>query len=161
MAKKAKNSAKFFASLTRREKQTRTKGLHALEDMRKGDSATAAARKAHTTVRSMNKHVGSELSRSESGRYAATKGDRLYTIMNVVTVDGTREVAVRGSHQRSKVARHFAAVRRFLRTGDDEPLRKFEGEKVGGLQLETDPEVLEERGRLHEFDFPELYAAVR
>jgi hypothetical protein len=162
MARQAsKIGAKAFDALKPRQKRTRTRVLRALEKMRKGDSATVAAKKAHTTVRSMKTQLGDELNRTESGRYAATKADRLYTVMNVVTTEGTREVAVRGSRQRSKVAKHFAAVRRFLRTGDDEPLRRFEGEKVGGFQLETDPEVLEEGGRLSEYDFPELYAATR
>ncbi len=160
-SKHSKNGAKFFASLTNRDKQTRTRALSALGDMRKGDSATVAARKSHTTVRSMNKHIGSELVRSESGRYQATRADRLYNVMNVLTTEGTREVPLRGSRQRSKVAKHVAAVRRFLRTGNDEPLRRFEGQKVGGFTLETNLERLEEGGRLHEFDFPELYAAVR
>jgi len=155
------NGAKAHADLSARQKRTKTRTLRALGFMRQGDSATAAAAKAGTTLRSVRKYVDSELTRSESGRYTATRGDRLYTVMNVVTTEGCQEVAVRGSRQRSKVARHIAAVRRFLRTGEDEPLRRFEGEKVGGYLLQTDPEALEEGGRLREFEFPELYAAKR
>ncbi len=162
MAPKAsKNGAKAYAALSSRQRQTRQRGLRALEHMRQGDSATVAAGKAHTTLRSMRKQLSSELTRSEAGRYSASRADRLYNVMNVVTTEGTREVVVRGSRQRSKVAKHFAAVRRFLRTGDDEQLRRFKGQRVGGYELETDLARIEEGGRLNEFDFPELYAAVR
>jgi len=156
-----KSQAKTYAAMTPRTKQTLQRGMRALDDMRHGDSASSAARKRHTTVRSMRNLLGSELSKADSGRYGATRADRLYTVMNVVTTQGTREVAVRGSRQRSKVAKHFAAIRRFLRSGDDDALRRFKGQRVGGFELETDLARIEEGGRLNEFDFPELYAAVR
>jgi hypothetical protein len=47
-------------------------------------------------------------------------------------------------------------VRRYLRTGDASELSKFRGTVIGGHELETDTDALDERagrGELEDFEF--------
>ena len=73
--------------------------------------------------------------------------------MNVVTTEGVVEVPIRSSRQASLVGEHANAVKKFLLTGDDEPLHKFAGVKVAGRELEVRPEVLEELQRTGELEY--------
>jgi hypothetical protein len=56
---------------------------------------------------------------------------------------GPTVVDIRGSRAASIVAAHRHAVDRYLQTGDETLLRRFVGVRVGGVELETDPDVLD------------------
>ena len=73
--------------------------------------------------------------------------------MNAVTTEGVVEVPLSSSRQASLVGEHANAIKKFLLTGDDAPLRKFAGVKVGGRELETRPEVLEDLERSGELEY--------
>ncbi len=155
-----KVTTKSYGKLRASEKQARGRALEALAKMRKGASLSKAAAEAHTTPNTVAKYAGAQL-RREGGRMVASKGDRLFRVMRVITTEGVQEVALGGSRQASLVAAHANAVKHFLATGDDEPLRRFGGVKVAGLQLETDLEKLEESGRVGELEYEDIYAASR
>jgi len=144
------------------EESARARALDALGLMRNRQlSLTAAAREARTTPNTIMKWTGTELAEKRGGRRVVTKADRLLRTMRVVSTEGTVEVEVRGSRQARRIAQHMNAVKLFLATGDDEALRRFEGVKVAGVLLETDPEQIEELGRVHELSFEDIYSSTR
>jgi hypothetical protein len=157
-----KATRKVFGGLRLSERQSRARALDALALMRTREmSLTAAAHEAHTTPNTIMKWTGTELAEKRGGRRIVTKADRLYRTMRVVSTEGTVEIEVRSSRQARRIAQHMNAVKHFLATGDDEALRRFAGVKVAGVQLETDPEKIEEMGRVHELSFEDIYSSTR
>jgi hypothetical protein len=76
---------------------------------------------------------------------------------------GPREVATRNSEQASLLGKYWSAVQRYLQTGDDSELRKFEGQSVIAQSGEAFPLItnLSELDRLASagvFSFESLYA---
>jgi hypothetical protein len=124
-------------------------------------SLKQAARLAHTTPGTVRKYVGRVITKKASGRYAAAPSDRLTRYVWLLTKDGKVEVAVRGSRQASRVARHMAAVDHYLRTGDADPLAEFEGQGVRSRnQLHpflTDTHALDRLADAGEVSFERLY----
>jgi hypothetical protein len=108
----------------------------------------------------------SALRKQKSGKYAAKKADRLLRILSILTPEGRREIAVRDSHQASLLGRYWAAVQRYLQTGDDSALRKFKGKKITDASgkrhpLITDLSQLDALGSAGVLSFESLYAGVR
>jgi hypothetical protein len=141
-----------FGTLRTSQKQARARALDALSKVRHGETLTRAAKEAGTTPNTVAKYAGENLHR-ERGRVVASKADRLFRVMNVITTEGVQEVPLRSSRQASLVAEHANAVKKFLLTGDDEPLHKFRGVKVAGHELDVRPEVLEELQRTGELEY--------
>jgi hypothetical protein len=143
-------SAKAFANLTRPQRAAYRRTLDALDRMRRGESLTAAARQAGTTPRTVRRYAGATVKRSGS-RYAVGR-DRMYRQMTVVTNTGIEAVGVNRRESRV-VGRYWNAVGRYLRSGDSSELGKFRGVSVGGYELETDLDVIDQlaaRGELIE-----------
>ena len=83
--------------------------------------------------------------------------------MNVLTEDGHQPTLVKGWRERSRLGRYDNALKRFRggERGALAELMSFKGQKVGGKELITDPDILmtlEEAGLL---DFDELYTSSR
>jgi hypothetical protein len=140
-------------------KQGRAAALDVLAKVRHGTPYGRAIEEAGTTPNTVVRYVGDQLHR-EGGRVVATKSDRLFRRLQVTTTEGVQWVDVRGSRQASLAGRHANAVKAFLSAPDDASLqdalrnlRRFEGVTLGGKQLETRPEVLEELGRQGELEF--------
>lgn len=74
--------------------------------------------------------LGRPALRKRNGRYVATRNDHLLRMVNTLTVKGKEVHATRDSRQASLVGGHWAAVQRYLQTGDDSALLKFKGVKV-------------------------------
>ncbi len=119
----------------------------------------AAARLEGTTPEAMTWHVGEGL-KKDSGRWRATKGDRLLRTMYVNSDGRIVQVDVRGSRKASEISRYHVAVRWFLDTGDESLLVAFAGLRVGGVEYETDLDVLEEMARRGQLDIESIYEAV-
>ncbi len=77
--------------------------------------------------------------------------------MYVLTGSGVEAASVPQESDRSTVGRHWNSIRKFLQTGDSEPLAEFEGHSINGRPLETDPDVIEEWWRRRELDFLDIY----
>jgi hypothetical protein len=82
--------------------------------------------------------------------------------MTVLTAQGPTTVLVRGSRERTRLARYDIALRKWraAEDGADKELMAFQGQTVGGHILITDLELLirlEEAGQL---DFDALYFSV-
>jgi len=95
-----------------------------------------------------------------SGRWRPASADRLYRPMYVYSGGNMVPVDVRGSKVASKIGAYHSAVQHYLRTGDSTRLGRFSGARVGGVELETDLDVLDELGRRGEFDFESIYRMV-
>jgi hypothetical protein len=122
----------------------RKRSLSVLARVRRGESLSQAARNERTTTRTARKYVGKQLRRDSSGRYRATRGDRLRRDINVLGYDGYAPVVVHSSKQVHLASQHLIAVARFLRPpGDRELLRPFIGKRIGGVELLTDPDRLQ------------------
>lgn len=140
------------------EQEARLRAFDALHSMRtEGLSLKPAARRAGTTPNNVRRHVGPALD-FERGRYRGKPGDRLPAVMTVIGPQGPIEVIVTGSQNRSLVARHRAAINHFAATSDPSRLRQFEGLTVAGVELETDPDLIQEWGDLGVLDIDDLYA---
>ena len=143
---------KDFAKLRPSQKQARARALDALSKVRHGSTLTRAAKEAGTTPNTVVKYTGAHLHR-DGGRVVASKSDRDFRPMNVLTTEGVLYLAVPSSRQASTVSDHANAVKKFILTGDDEPLRKFAAVKVAGHELEVRPEILEELQRTSELEY--------
>lgn len=145
--------------------QTRQRVFEVLQRMRAtGASLTRAARDAHTTPRTVRKHAASAVPQEANGRYRVTKSDRLARTVRFLTPDGGISVSVRGSRPASRIARHWAAVDRYLRTGNTDGLRDFTDKtfRVRGTtrSFVTDPALLDRLANAGEVSFEDLYARV-
>lgn len=128
-----------------KSKAARQRALSVLSWMRRrGESLSKAARALHTTPRTVRKLVGEQLQRTASGRYTVKETDRLKRELNVFGPDGYESVTVRSFKQAQLASEHLIAVNRFLRTGDAAWLKPFDGKKIKGILLLTDPNRIRE-----------------
>jgi len=146
----------------RADPAARERALDALSRMRSdGLSLKRAARHAHTTPGTVRKYIGGVIRKGPSGRYAATPSDRLTRHIWFLTKDGKVERAVRGSRQAERVARHMAAVDRYLKTGDTDPLSEFESQGIRSRNqfhpFLTDTNALDQLANAGEVSFERLY----
>ncbi|MGH2971097.1 MAG: hypothetical protein ACRDLE_02960 [Gaiellaceae bacterium] len=153
-------SASDFARLDPYERLARRQAFEALTDMRAGASLARAARRARTTPNAVLRHVGAALDQAPNGRWHARVGDRLYRRMQVLGEDGLRTVEIRGSRAASRLSAHANAVREYIYTGDPSKLERFRGMRVGGVELETDLDRIDEWARRGELSFEDIYAGL-
>jgi hypothetical protein len=130
-------------------------------------SASAAARATGISPSTLIRRGGSALQKLENGRYAANRYDDLVRVVIVVSESkGPMEVATSDSREASRAGKHSAAVQRYLETGDDSALRRFQGQHIIDAQgnrvaLLTDPDELDRLGSAGELSFESLYARSR
>ena len=116
-----------------------------------------AARRANVSIGTVRKYAGPALETDAFGRLVAKDADRLYRRVHVIGPRGETFIGVRGSRRASTVGEYWNAVNNYLVTGDELPLRRFSGMSVGGVELETDPDFIEELARRGEVSFEDLY----
>jgi hypothetical protein len=139
-------------------RQARGRALDAVALARRENlTIRTAARRSGVSVGTIRKYAGSALETDAFGRLAAKDADRLYRRVRVIGSRGETFIDVRGSRRASLVADYWNAVRHYLLAGDEVPLRRFRGVSVGGEELETDPDVIEEISRRGEVSFEDLY----
>jgi hypothetical protein len=146
-----------YESLTHREQEARHRAFQVVSRMRrKGLSLSAAAHQVGTTPETVRRHA-SEALVQEGRRWRVTPSDRSYQRMSVLSIDGLRDIDVRGSRVRSLAGRHWNAIGRFAATGDVSVLAPFVGRSTGGVLLATDPDLLEEYLRSGDLDIDDIY----
>lgn len=142
-ARQARQQALDAIAVTRRE------GIGLSEAARQqGISPQAVAFWSGTTV----EHAG--------GTWRVANADRLYRSMFVYSDGQKMLIDVRGSRVASNVGRYHAAVGHYLNTGDDSRLRRLNGVKVAGVELETDPDVIDQIARRGVIEFDSIYRMV-
>ena len=149
-----KNLAEYLA-LSDTEREDSQLAFDAINEMSRGHSLAAAAAKVGTTPANVKRYASDSLIKVD-GRYQ-TKPDRSYRRMSVLSVDGVVDIDTRGSRVRSTIGSHWNAVRQFGATGDVALLEPFEGNRVGGVLLETDPDQIEEYLRQGGLDIDDIY----
>jgi hypothetical protein len=151
-----RNRAEYEA-LTSDEKEDRHGAFDAIHEMREFDYSLAeSARRVGTTPGTVRRYAGDILEK-DGARYQATPSDRSYQRMALLSTEGLRDVDTRGSRVRSLVATHWNAIGRFAATGDVAVLAPFEGKRVGGVELATNPDLIEEYLRRGELDIDDIY----
>lgn len=110
--------------------------------------------------------LGRPALRKKRGRYVATKTDHLLRMISTLTVNGKKLLATRDSRQASLVGGHWAAVQRYLQTGDDSALRRFKNKRVTDASgkrhsLLTDLQELDRQASAGVLSFESMYAGGR
>jgi hypothetical protein len=160
---KAPTTARQYFSKSRKFQETWDSMAHVISKMRSGHvSLPKAAREFGVDPRQVIKLGRSALRKQKNGRYAARKTDRLLRVLSGLTAKGKREVAVRDSRQASVIGSHWDAVQRYLQTGDDSALQKFQGKKITDASgkrhpLLTDLDELNRLGSAGVLSFESLY----
>jgi hypothetical protein len=152
---------RFLIPKTKRQSASHRKARAALGVMRRlGWSLNKAAKQEHIKPQTVIRHVGKALYRSGPGKpWKATKSDRLPEKVMVLTEQGPIFTVVRSSIERTRLSRYYVALRKWrsAEEGAADELSTFEGLKVAGYVLITDPDTLirlEEAGQL---DFDAFY----
>jgi hypothetical protein len=147
-----------YERLSPKEQEARHRAFEAISLMRsKGTSLKAASKFVGTTPATVRRYANDAIIH-EGHRYYVTESDRSYQYMSVLSTNGVANVDTRGSRVRSLIGRHWNAIRRFGETGDVELLKPFIGKRVGGVELATDPGLIEEYIRQGELDIDDIYA---
>ncbi|MGB6358380.1 MAG: hypothetical protein WBF30_06315 [Candidatus Acidiferrales bacterium] len=105
----------------------------------------------------------SALRKRRNGQYVAKRNDKLLRILAIPTAAGVREVATRDSKEATQLGKYWAAVQKYLQTGDDSALKKFRRKRITDasgkkIPLVLDTAVLDQLGSAGVLSFETLYA---
>ena len=126
-------------------------------------SLAQASRETGVTPRTVRRWASSALRKRPNGTYAAKPSDNLLRLVRIPTLDGPREIAVRGSKQVRLLAEYSNALHRYLQTGDATKLKSFEGKfltDASGVEipLSVDLIALNRLGSAGVLSFESIYA---
>jgi hypothetical protein len=162
-AKRPTTAEQFFAK-PERFQETWTRLTAALAKMRSANaSLKQASKEARISPRTVIRLGGSALKKGTNGRYFIKPSDQLLRVLKVPTPDGSREIGVRGSRQASVLGEYWAAVHKYLATGDASSVEKFRGKQIKDsagiiVPLLTDLKELNRLGSAGVLSFESLYA---
>lgn len=144
----------------------RRRALHVLSLMRReGHSLKGAAREARTTAKTVLKYAGTAVSRQRNGHYKAKPYDRLVRPMKFLTRDGKVTLDVKDSRSASRIGQYMAAVHEYLKTGNEQVLRRYLGKSVTVDRVAhpfvTDAAALERLEAAGEVSFEDMYTIKR
>lgn len=128
-----------------------------------GTSLKHASHEVGIDPKTVTRWAGSAIKKGSNGRYSVSKNDRLLRVLQIPTAEGHREIGVRGSKQATVLGEYWAALHKYLRTGDATRLESF-GKKVikdaSGIvwPLITDRTILDRLGSAGVLSFESLYA---
>jgi hypothetical protein len=160
-------TAREYFSRSRKFQETWGSVAHVISKMRSERFSLRKASKEFGIDPNIVLKLGrSALRKQRNGKYAAKKTDRLLRVMSVLTPKGRREIAVRDSRQASLLGKYWAAVQKYLQTGDDSALGELQGKKITDASrkrhaLVTDLNQLNTLGSAGVLSFESLYAGVR
>lgn len=112
-----------------KEQDTWDSMAHVISRIRDGVSLSKASEEFGIAPNIVVK-LGRPALRKRKGRYVAKKTDRLLRVVTILGLKGKYEIATRDSRQASLIGSHWAAVQRYLQTGDDTALLKFKNKRV-------------------------------
>jgi len=100
------------------------------------------------SFRTQMKYTAAATRKDERGRIVPKQADRLFRPMVIFDEQGHRQLrAVYGSNKAALVGAHQAAIGHFLETGDERFLEPFRARRVAGVELASDPDVIERAAR--------------
>jgi hypothetical protein len=126
---RAPTTARQYHAMSQKDQETWDSVAHVISKIRHGVPLPKASKEfgiAPSTV----VELGRPAVRKKNGRYVATKTDHLLRVVTILTAKGKKEIATRDSRQASLIGSHWAAVQKYLQTGDDSALLRFKGIKV-------------------------------
>jgi hypothetical protein len=118
-----------YYAMSQRDQEIWDSVVHVISRMRDGVSLNRASEEFGITSSTVIE-LGRPALRKRNGQYVPTKTDRLLRVVTALTVKGKEVIATRDSRQASLVGGHWAAVQRYLQTGDHSALLRFQGTKV-------------------------------
>jgi hypothetical protein len=121
-------TARQYYSMSQKEQETWDSVAHVISRMRDRVSLPKASKEFGVSP-SVVVRLGRSALRKRKGRYVATKNDSLLRVLSILSVDGKKEIATRDFRQASLAGGHWAAVQRYLQTGDDSALQRFKKEE--------------------------------
>ncbi len=123
-------TARQYYAMSQKDQGTWDSVAHAVSRIREGVSLPKASIEFGIPPSTVVE-LGRPALRKRNGRYLATKTDRLLRVVTaLIAKKGKEVIATRDSRQASVVGAHWAAVQRYLQTGDDSALLRFKGKKV-------------------------------
>jgi len=165
----APRTAKEFFAMPKAFQDTWIGVTHAVSMMRSDHaSLREASREFGLDPRVVARLGKSALRKRKNGQYAAKRTDRLLRILAIPTLDekgGKRQIAVRDSRQATILGRYWAAIQKYLQTGDASALNKFRGKRITDasgkrVPLPTDLTELDRLGSAGVWSFESIYAQV-
>jgi hypothetical protein len=156
-------TARQYFLLSPKHQETWDSIGHVISKIRDGMTLPKAAKEFGLPPKTAIGLGRTALRKQKNGRYVAKKEDQLLRVVNVLTAEGRKEIATRDSRQASLVGSHWAAVQKFLQTGDDSALLKFAKKRIVDargkrFQLLTDLKELERQGSAGVLRFESIYA---
>jgi hypothetical protein len=118
-----------YNALSQKDRETWDSVAHVISRMRDRVSRSKASKEFGIAPSAVLEFGGAAL-RKKNGRYVATKTDRLLRVVTILKAKGRKVIATRDSVQASLIGSHWAAVQRYLQTGDDSALLKFKKTRV-------------------------------
>jgi hypothetical protein len=128
-----------------------------------GTSLQQASREVGVAPSTVKRWGKTALRKNRSGKFVAKRTDRLLRVLMIPTADGPREIAVRNSRHASLLGEYWAAVQKYLETGDTSGVEEFRGKHVtdaSGKQVPflTDLAELDRLGSAGVLSFESLYS---
>jgi len=159
---KGPSTARQYFSMSAKQQDTWDSVAHVVSRMRDRISLSRASKEFGITPNLVVK-LGRPALRKKKGRYVATKTDRLLRVIIILGTKGKKEIATRDSRQASLAGSHWAAVQKYLQTGDDEALLKFRGKNIVDAsgkrhRLLTNLEELNQQASDGVLSFESMYA---
>src|SRR5207244_13181156 len=96
----------------------------------------------------LKKLARSALRLQKSGKFVAKPTDRLLRVLSTLGPGGRTTIAVRDSRQASLAGGHWAAVQKFLQTGNDSALLKFAKKRIVDVRRKRYPLLRSEERRV-------------
>jgi hypothetical protein len=159
-----RTSAEFFA-MSERAQDRWNRVTQAVSKMRAdGTSLPDVAREFALSANTLVKLAAGALRKNNRGQYVVKPTDRLLRVVVLPKEDGgLREVGTTDSTEASIVGKYWAAVQRYLETGDSSALRKLRRKTVkdengGRIRLIKDIAELERLGSAGVLSFESIYA---
>ena len=138
--------------------------VQAISKMESGRvSLPEASREFGLDPRRVARLGSSALRKRANGRYAAKSGHRLLRVLVLPTPNGLREVAVRDPKEASLIGQYWAAVQKYLETGDASALHKIRRKTITDadgkrIRLIKDLAELDRLGSAGVLSFETVYA---
>lgn len=136
-----------WSMLNPREKLSREKSLDVLSDVRRnGKSLSKSCLDKGISMKTVMEHTNAF--KKKGNHWTAKTYDKIPRSMLINENGKQTSITVNDSRTASLIGRYHNSVKRYLETGDDTELKKYEGKKVkdinGGLHaFETDTEALD------------------
>ena len=156
-------SSQSWSSLSPSQRYSRKLSLEVVRRMRKGESFSQASKSVGISSKKIQQHLGGVIYKKK-GRWIVKSIDSLSRQMNIYSRGRRISITVTNSKDAKLIGKYFADVKKYLYTGDQTVLRKYEDvvivdEDGVGHSLETNPQTIRdiEEGKENP-EFFEVYA---